>query len=379
MMKRVIILGAGFSGLQCASRLSTCKGIEVVLLDKKEYFEFLPLLPDAIGRNIPLRYMIYDLQNFSKKLGIKFFNTEILGIKEKSKEVITSLRNFSYDYLVIATGSQTNFYNLQQLKNFAFKVDSCQDVERLILALQSQGYENYVVSGGGYTGVEIATNLWRFAKKKKRMGRVILLERAENILGNLPVWMRDYVCDNLKKLGIEIITATSIVNAESGFLHLTNGRDLRNAILIWTAGVRSADFIDSLSWPKTPTGRLKVDRYLQVQDEIFAIGDAACFDAGGSCLRMAVYTALTQGSLVAENIVLHNSGRNLKEYFPRDLGYIIPMANNLGCGVILKKNFKGRIPLWLHFLMCIFRQRGFHNKLGILKGLSADLFCTSLS
>ena len=375
-MNRIVILGCGFAGLSAASHLSRCtrrkKDLEVLAIDKNRYFNFLPMLPDCLGRGVNPEFLIYDTENFLKARNIKFLNSQASAIVLDKQEVRIAGQALAYDYLLIASGTETNFYGNDALRENAYKLDSIDDVRKIRQALIKDSYDTYIISGGGYTGIEVATNLRLYLEKKSLNKRVVIVERAPAILGPLPQWMKDYVQKNLKGLNIEVFTDNAIKEARGREILLAGGRKFSNAMLIWSAGVRTADYIQNLGVKKNPQGRIEVDDYLRLNTNCFVAGDASLFRYRDTSLRMSVQFAITQGRHAALNIMRSISGQPLLTYRPEDPGYIIPLANNRACGTIFGKDMRGYFPIMLHYLMCLYRMRGFGNKLGIIKNLTTE-------
>jgi len=372
-MNRIIILGCGFAGLSAAGCFAKFfrrrKDIEILLIDKSKYFSFLPMLPDCLGRGVSPRFLSYDIENFAKSKNFKLLNSQVSAVDLEKKEVSISGQAFPYDYLLISSGTETNFYNNDALQQSAYKLDSTDDAKKIKEALLSDSFGTCVVSGGGYTGIEVATNLSLYLKKKSLHKRVVIVERAEEILGPLPDWMKDYVRGNLKELNIEVFTDNAIKEVKAREIFLASGVKFTNAMLIWAAGVRTAAYIQNLRVEKNPQGRIQVDDYLRLNEACFVAGDASLFKYRDNFLRMSVQFAITQGRHAALNIMRSILGKRLLAYRPRDPGYIIPLANNRACGKILGKDMRGYLVIALHYFMCIFRIRGFGNKLGIIKDL----------
>jgi len=369
-MKTIVIIGCGFAGLNAVQRLTNHKsGLGITVIDKNPYFNFLPALPDVIGRNIHPDYLRYPIKHLSQKLKFNFIEEETRSIDLEKNKVFTSTQDFRYDYLVIASGTETNFYGNSEIRQCAYKLDDAEDASLIRDALDKNDFDYYIISGAGYTGIEIATNLRAYLNKKSKDKPIVIVEKAAGILGPLPDWIKNYTRDNLKRLNIRVLLNSSIVKAEKDKVILSNQNTLNNALLIWTAGVKTPDFVQNLSVDKTPQGRLKVDRYLRVRDNCFAAGDSASFTYNSSFLRMAVQFAITQGALVGSNIIRSIQGMNLEPYQPRDLGYIIPMANSKSCGQVLGIKITGRLPTFFHYVMCLYRSFGMRNKFGIIKDL----------
>lgn len=371
-MNKVVIIGCGFGGLSSIHALRKFikrQDIAVTVIDKGLNFNFLPLLPDVIGREINSRFLTYPIKDLSKRYSFEFINAQITRVDLEQKKVYTSSQRIDYNFLIIASGSETNFYGNEQIKQYAHKLDNADDAEVIHNAVEKDNFDSYLVAGGGYTGIEVATNLKKKLIKKSSDKEIVIIERAPSILGPLPQWMKNYVIENLKRLNIGILLNTSIEKVDRNSVYLAGGDVFQNAMLIWTAGVKTSQFIQDLALEKNPQGRLKVDEYLRINDSCFAIGDPAYFSHKNAFLRMAVQFAIAEGECAARNIINSIKGRRLKEYKPLDLGYIIPMANNLSCGKVFGLNLKGGLPTLLHYFMCAYRSFGFRNKSGIIYDL----------
>ena len=369
-MKKVLIIGGGFAGIAALQTLSCAKDRpEVFLIDARREHNFLPLLPDIIGRGISPEYLLYNLEDLSKRPGFTFINEEVISVDLQSSEVTTTEQRLDYDYLILACGSQTNFYGQKDLAAHSGKLDNAKDAQDILAALKGDYADTLLVAGGGYTGIEIASNLRLYLNKVKQDKKIVIVEAAGELLGPLPKWMKDYVGQNLKKLNIDILLNSKLERIEGEKLYISRGKLFDKAMLIWAAGVKTADFIFNLNSEKGRQGRLKVDEYLRLNQNCFAAGDAAEFSLGGKPLRMAVQFSIAQGRLAAANILRAINARALKGYRPRDLGYIIPMANNRSCGIILGVKMLGKLPTVFHYLMCIYRSFSWRNKIGIIRDL----------
>ncbi len=355
--KKIVIIGCGFAGMSAARHLSRCKSlVDVTVIDKKDTFDFLPLLPDSVGRGIDPQYLAYPLSLLAKAYGFQLIKDEVISADLEKNTLVCASSRINYDYLLIASGAQTNFYGNEELRKSAYKLNSIEDVENLILAIKNKQFANFIICGGGYTGVEIATNLKiRYPAKK-----VVIVERAPSILGPLPEWMKAYTSGNLQKLGIEVLVGTVLEKT---------GLDLNNSLVIWVAGVKTADFIQGLVCEKNPQGRIKVDEYLRLKENCLVAGDAAWFADKDNFLRMAVQFSIYEANIAAENILRSIKGKCLIQYRPLDLGYIIPMANNRSCGIIMGLKVKGKLATLMHFAMCIYRSFSWRNRSGIISGL----------
>ena len=343
--------------------------LEIFLFDKKDHSGFLPLIPDCIGRGINPKLLLYDIADSCQKLKIKFLKEEVNSIDFKSKQVTTQTNVYNYDFLIIASGSQVNFFSNQAAQDYSFPLNSVNDVRLISKALCENKFDNFIICGGGYTGIEAATNFWLYFNKQGFFKRIIIVERSAQILGPLPDWMKAYVEENFKKMGVTILTSSSIEKIQEDTVTLSTGNVFSNSMLIWVPGVKTADFIQKLKVDKNPQGRIVVDEYLKINQYCFVAGDAAFFGKNNNFLRMAVQFAIIEGEHAAKNIERSIKNLALKKFSPLDLGYIIPMANNKSCGRVFGLNVSGFLATLLHFTMCVFRLPGFRNKFGIINNL----------
>jgi len=370
MKKRVVIIGSGFSGFYAARKLAKFKKeIDLIVIDKRDTFDFLPLLPDVIGRNINPQILSNSIRQISRKFGFNFIKDEVISIELENNVVQTLSKKITYDYLIISSGSETNFYGNEGIRKFVYPVNNVRDMEKIMESLKSKEYDHYFISGAGYTGVEVATNLKRYFNKHKIQKDIVIIEKAPGILGSLPEWMKKYVADNLAKLNINILVNASLDKIDLDSIVLSSGQSFNKAFVFWVSGVKTAGFIQNLSVEKNPQGRIKVDAYLKITPNCFVVGDCAFIAYKDSFLRMAVQFSIYEALCAAENIERAIKGKKLKIYKPLDMGYIIPMANNKSCGQVMGIDFKGFLPTLMHFVMCVYRLNGFKNKIGLIKAL----------
>ncbi|MDD5584642.1 MAG: FAD-dependent oxidoreductase, partial [Candidatus Omnitrophica bacterium] len=340
-----------------------------LLIDRKANFDFLPLLPDTIGRAITPEFLSCPIDVMVKKRDLRFIVSEVTALSLEKKEILTTGGVVPYDYLVIASGTETNFYGNENIRQSAYALDNVADARTIRSAITQNQFNNYIVSGGGYTGIEAATNIRLFLARTKKNGKVVIIERSPSILGQLPQWMKEYVHENLKRLNVDVVTNSAIERIEGGSVYVSGGVQFDNAFTLWAAGVKTSAFIQNLAVEKNPQGRIRVDRHLRLNDRCFVIGDAALFSYHDSFLRMAVQFAIMQGLCAADNVLRSMEGRKLKTYIPLDLGYLVPMANDRSCGIVFGLRCKGRLSTILHFLMCIYRTCSFKNQWGLLRDL----------
>jgi NADH dehydrogenase len=369
-MARVVLIGGGFAGLAAAAAFRGQDDADVVLLDRRPTFDFLPMLPDVIGERADPDLLTYDLAALGRRLGFRFVHDTVTAVDLNERHVVTEAGGFDYDYLLIAAGTRTNFHGQAEVAAHAFALDSVAESRALHAALAKETWSTVVVVGGGYTGVEAATNARAFFRRLGADARVMICELAPRILGPMPDKFRRYTRRNLDRMDIEVRVETSVEAADADSVRLSSGEALERALLIWSAGVQTPAFVRDLPEKPGRQGRLPVDRFLRVDERGFAAGNAALFQHGGAPLRLSVQFSLGEGRCAARNILRSIRGQELRPFRPRDLGYVVPMANNRSCGVALGVPVYGFPATLLHYLMCIVRSRGVRRRLRMIQDLT---------
>lgn len=368
---------------RCRSTLSG-KGYEVIIIDEKDNFEFIPMLPDLIGGWLGPDRLRRPISELASETGCRFVRDRIEGLDPVGRTIRLAGQTLNYEYLIISTGSCTNFFNNETIRTSCRKIDNIDDALNIKKELEGiasrKSGVNAVIVGGGYTGIEAATNIiWLFRKMRPSACRVVMVEKAPDILVALPEWMRIESRRLLERLGVEICCADSLKSYDGTTALLESGRALKSDICIWTAGVKTADYLDGFNARKERT-RIMVGPYLTVEDPqyggVFAAGDAASFvgQAAGQPIRMAVMFSMGQGKVAAENVIRRILNRPLVEYKVMDLGYIIPMAQGKGPGVVMGLRVRGLLGYLLHYCMCIYRSE-WKNKPGIIMDLISKAAC----
>ncbi len=369
----IIVIGAGFAGLEAARVFSRHRkdlgGRHVIVVDAKRTFDFLPLLPDVAGGRILRDHTVLDVAEYLERLGVNFENGEVASLDMAAREVrLKDGHALGYEYLLVCCGSVTNFYGESEIEKRALKLDAADDAAVIQNTVVTYPQKRFLIVGGGYTGIEIATNIARSLRRRGiKKYSIHVIERQEDILMALPERMRDYCRLNLCRMRIQLHAGASISQLAENSVTLSNGLRIEDCVIIWAAGVQTPDFVRHLPSERDAQGRLKVDRTLRFADGAFAAGDAAAFANKGRALRMAVQFSLNEGHLAADNILRLCAGRKkLKGYKPVDLGYLVPMANFRACGRVLGVPVRGIVGWLLHYMMCLYRSLTLRHRLGIM-------------
>jgi NADH dehydrogenase len=364
--RRIIICGGGFAGLAAAQALAGTSDLETVVVDPREAAHFRPLLPDLIGRGIHPGALSYPLREAARRWRFTHVRDRATAVDPDGRGVTTAESRIDADGVVLATGSVTNFHGREELRESTLPLNDLDDGRRILETLERREPDACVIAGAGYTGIEIATQLWLRARKRKRSVRIVIAEMSDRVCPGMPEEYQDYTRRNVESLGIGIRFGTK-AEPDGGGVRLSDGELLPGALLFWTAGMRGADVVRTLGRETTTNGRLRVDGALRAGERLFAAGDAAAFEHGGAPFRMAVQFSLDSGRHAAESLRRVLRGKTPESFRVRDLGYVIPMANAKSIGSVLGLTLRGRAPTALHYLMSIARSWGLHNRWEVLK------------
>ncbi|MCH3882364.1 MULTISPECIES: NAD(P)/FAD-dependent oxidoreductase [Tenacibaculum] len=387
---RVVIIGGGFAGLAAAKGLEE-QELQVVLIDKHNYHTFQPLLyqvatgglePDSIA--FPLRKRFNDVENYYFRLA------EVTNVNSEKNEIETTIGSLEYDHLIIATGSTTNFFGNKNVEKFAMEMKSIPqslNIRSLILenfeeALLTSDLEerkalmNFVIVGGGPTGVELAGAL---AEMKKgilpkdypdldiRLMKINLIQSSGEILKGMSDKASEKAEDFLVKLGVDVWKNLRVLDYD-GKMVTTNGEDhFRAETVIWAAGVKG----ESVSGLQNEclierANRFKVDEFNSVigYKNVYAIGDVAFMKSEKYPYGhpMMAQPAIQQGRLLAKNIILGLKGKAQKEFEYNDKGSMATIGRNKAVVDLPKWKFQGVFAWFVWMFVHLFSLIGFRNK-----------------
>lgn len=387
---RIVIIGGGFGGISLAQKLSK-KEVQVVLLDKNNYHTFQPLLyqvstgglePDSIA--YPLRKVLIGYDNFFFRLA------EVQEIEAEKKSIKTSIGDLNYDYLVIATGSETNYFGNKELEKNAMAMKSIPqslNLRSLILenfeqALLTDDYHerealmNFVIVGGGPTGVELAGALAEIKKGilpkdypdlDTRRAQINLIQGGDRLLDAMSEKASEKAEEFLEKLGVQVWKNVRVTGYDGKTVTTKTDLTFKTATLVWAAGVMGAT-IKGLEAKELISGgnRLIVNEYNQVigYPEIFAIGDIACMlsDENPRGHPMMAQPAIQQGKLLGDNLVRLIDGKPVKLFVYKDKGSMATVGRNKAVCDIGKIKFTGVFAWFVWMFVHLFFLIGFRNR-----------------
>ena len=392
---RVVVIGGGFAGLSLIKTLKN-KPIQVVLIDKNNFHQFQPLLyqvatsglePDSIA--FPFRKQISNYKNVTFRLA------EVQEVDLQNKMIQTSVGLLKYDFLVLATGTITNFFgnkkiakhslgmktirdslNIrhQMLQNLEQATITCNDKERDTLT-------NFVIVGGGPAGVEIAGALAEFKKYilpkdypeyPASIMNIYLIEGSGRLITSMSGKASEKTFKYLKELDVKVYLNEIVTDYDGNIVKTQSGKQFLANNLIWAAGVEGKKIkgIDKKFF--VARNRLKTNKYLQVEglDDVFAVGDIAAIITKETPKGhpQVAQPAIQQGKILAKNILNITQNKPLKPFVYKDRGSLATIGKRRAVADLGKLKFGGYFAWLLWSFIHLISISGFKNK--ILVGIN---------
>ncbi|HUI87311.1 MAG TPA: NAD(P)/FAD-dependent oxidoreductase [Anaerolineales bacterium] len=396
----LVIVGAGFGGLRAAQGLAKAP-IRITLIDKQNYHLFQPLLYQvAIAGLVPAQIAYPVRTIFRRQKNLTFQMGEVTEIDLEARYVKLDGSIIAYEYLIIATGGQTNFFGNSSIRQNAFELKNIESaiatrnhlLRMFELASQAADAEKrralltFVIVGAGPTGVETAgalAELITHVMKKDypqmdlKEVRVILLEAGSRVMAAYPDALRQATFKLLRGKNVEILLNTRLTDYDGERLTLSDGKTMDCRTLIWAAGVRASELADQLKVPQAASGRIVTEATLQLpaHPEVFIVGDSAhCTDNKDQTLPMLATVAQQQGRSVAKNLrrILRNEKPTPFQY--QDLGLLATIGRNAAVARIWGFSFSGFMAWVIWVALHIYRIIGFRNRLVVLINWAWDYF-----
>lgn len=392
-------MGAGFGGLWAARSLATSQA-DVLLIDRDNYHTFLPLLYQVAAAELEPEAIVYPVRSILRKMpNVRFALGEVIDADFDSRVVRTASREIPYDYLILTTGSISNFFGIPGAAEYAFPLKTVEQsttlrnqilcrFERAALETDPERRRRaltFTLVGGGPTGVEFAGALSELihgpiAKDFRRMDltdvRVVLLEAANTLLSGQPERLGNYAAARLRAMGVEILLNSTVDEIKPDAVHLKDGTIIPTETVIWTAGVQGDPNARAWGLPTARNGRVMVNSSLQVPDrpEVYVIGDLAHFEQQGSPLPMIAPVAIQQAIQAAENVVRQTHELEPLPFEYKDKGAMATIGRNAAVANLWNHAFTG-FPAWLLWLAVhIYSLVGFRNRLLVLINWAWDYF-----
>lgn len=390
--KHVVIIGAGFAGLWAVKSLAGKKGIAVTLIDKNNYHTFLPLLYQVGAAEIEPEQIAYPIRSLLRKSrNVLYLRAEAGRIDYDEHCVLCNNQKISYDYLIVATGSRTDYFTVTGAERYAFPLKTLDDAmvlrNHILTCFERAAYIDdparrrklltFVIAGGGPTGVEFAgalTELVRGPLKKDFPGipagdvSVVLVEGAERVLSMLSPKLSAYTADRLCRMGVDVRLGARVKEISAAGVAFGDGSFIDTETVIWTAGVSGIVPESETVVPLSPNKRIKTMNTLQLEGrpEVYVTGDLACLEEQGAPLPMIAPVAIQQGRWAAENILRQAKGADPLPFAYKDRGAMVTIGRNAAVTRIGKREFRGFVAWLIWIVIHIMNLIGFRNKLFVI-------------
>ncbi len=417
--KRILVLGGGFAGIECTRRLESYfkhdPEVELVLVSEDNFLLFTPMLPQVASGMIETRHIIIPIRTICKKA--TFYESRIKNIDPYGRRVTlygtrekrgTSL---DYDYLVVALGSQTNFFGNQSVETHAYTMKTLNDAvvlrNRVIDMLEQaenetdpilkQSLLTFVIVGAGFAGIETAGELHDFlldAKKhypkiSEKDIRVIVLEALGVVLPGFSEKLAKFTKNKLIQRGIEIMLNTMVVSFDGSEVIIKSTGDgtktpvketgldaIQTRTLVWTAGVTPVDTIKDSVF-KTDRGKVIVNEYLAVPQfpEVYVIGDCSLTidPKTNKPYPPTAQNAEAEAKIAAYNLYAEISGRQKKKIDYVSKGQMAIIGKRTAIAQISGMNIYGIVAWWIWRTVYLRKIPKFNKRLRILLDWTADL------
>ena len=376
--KRIVIIGAGFGGLKIAKKL-VGSGYQIVLIDKNNYHQFQPLFYQVASSGIEPSSILFPLRKiFQKRKDVYIRVAEVYSVDPVKKELHTSLDTVWYDYLVIATGVNSNFFGMKNMEKFAIPMKSISEamslrnrilsnLEKAVTLFDEHENEkksllNVVVVGGGPTGVEIAgaiAEMKNFVLPKDYpdlnldLMQVSLVEGSPALLASMSKHASEKSLFYLERLGIHVHLNTRVIDYDGKVLRLGNGDQMHTQLVIWAAGISG---VVPSGIPEESIGRSRrmlVDEYNKLKgfEDIFSIGDASVMSTTDypNGHPQVAQVAIQQGANLASNFKAIRKKAPLKAFKYIDRGSMATIGRNRAVADLPFLKFSGFIA-WLTWM-----------------------------
>lgn len=383
--KRILILGGGFAGIQVLMQLQEAFqndiGVDLTLVSRDNFFLFTPMLPEVSSGMIETRNIVTPVRAFCNRA--RFYEADIDAIDLENKEIVIShalgrqsnpigrrSHILKFDYLVIALGNETNFFDKEDVTKNSLTIKTLGDAivlrNHVINMLEQADIEHedadlrkslltFVVAGGGFSGVETVGELNDFIRESIKLfyhnineadARIVLISSGQRILPEVTEDLSEFALQKIRKSGVEVFLNTRLQAADTNEVRLSDGSSISCNTLIWAGGNKPDKLIRNLSCEHEEGGRLLTNKYLEIQGHefVFSLGDCACIvdHNTGKPYPPTAQHALKQGRIAAHNIVYSvrtgpalkanhdKKGKKVFDYKTRGVMALIGRRNGVG-------------------------------------------------
>jgi NADH dehydrogenase len=383
MRQKVVVVGAGFAGIQLVRKLDE-QFFDVLLIDRINHHQFQPLFYQVATSQIEPSSISFPIRNvFKGRKNVQIRMAEVQRVNAEAKSIQTSIGQFDYDVLVIAVGCKTNFFGNAEIEKHAFTLKSTYDAiairnhiietfERILSAPENEkeALFNLVIVGAGPTGVELSG---AFAEIKDHIlpkdypgidfsrFNITLIEGSKNTLNAMSDKAHSASKAYLEKMGVKVITETFVKQYNGETLMLSDNSTMTSKTVIWAAGVTGNVIGGFLPEQFKPGNRFVVDRFNKVKGckDIYAVGDIASMETPlyPKGHPQVANVAINQAKNVAANLIRIQKGKTEREFEYKDLGSMATIGRNKAVVDLPFWKFKGYFAwlvwMFLHLMLIL--------------------------
>ena len=383
--KKIVIVGAGFAGLRLAQDLINFSGYEIYLIDKNNYHQFQPLMYQVATARLEPTSISFPLRKvFQKAKNVKIRIADVLKVETNQQTITTSIGDFNYDHLVMAIGCTTNYFGNHNLKDYAYPMKTIPEAiqlrNRILQTFEEaltttnpndlQALLNFVIVGGGPTGVELAGALSEMKKyilpkdypdKDFSKLTIYLLEGSPNTLSPMSNGSQKMSQKYLEELNVIVKTNTIVDDYDGTVVKLNDGEEIPSKNVIWAAGVTGNQIEGFPKESITRGNRFIVNRYNEVEhlNSVYAIGDIAFMSTPKytNGHPQVASVALEQAVLLARNFKRKAANKPIEEFEYHDKGSMATIGKRKAVVDLPKFSFQGRLAwftwMFIHLMLIL--------------------------
>jgi NADH dehydrogenase len=361
-MKKVIIIGASYAGLYAVKRFSKHKDIEVILFDMNDYHYMQVESYGFVSTTYDISDVTININKYINSLNrnIKFYKKEVMSFDSNLKEITTSDHiKYSYDYLIIATGSLTNFpIQVPNIRKYSVGIKTLQSAKKIFetfdTLINKKSYENHklnkfniVIGGAGLSGVEVAAQMAELIKNKFTKNdstfeiNIIIVDGMKTVLPNMDYRLVDACIKRLEQLNIKTYLGSFIKDVDENKIYLTNETIIDYDYFIFTGGIKAVNIDSNKNYEINKLNQYIVNRNLKLKSEndIFVIGDAAEIIQNNKYLAPTAQLAIQSGEYVSTYICNEFQCRYTEDFYAKSNGTLISLGGNYSVGLVYDKFF----------------------------------------
>ena len=404
---KIVIAGGGFAGLYAAKyldkRLARRPDIEVTLISRENFILFTPMLHEVAAGDLSPTDIVNPLRRILRHVNVVQAEVDGIDLTARKIRCLAGVRNmeleFEFDHLLLTIGSETNFFDLQDVRNWAVTMKSLSDAallrNRMVELLEEASLEKdeatrrelltFVTAGGGFAGVETTGAVNDFVREtvkfypslREEAIRVVVVHPGKFLLPELGEELGRYAEQKLSQRKVEIIKGARVAGYDGSVVKLTDSTSIPATTLIWTAGVKPGVAIESLGCKKE-RGRLLVNEYLSVPgvSGLWAAGDCAAVPDGyetGNFFPPTAQHGLREAIRAAKNIEAAIMGRPLKPFVFTTLGQLATIGRRTGVAMVFGFKFSGLVAWAMWRSIYLMKLPGLAKKLRVMMDWTLDL------